>query len=455
MKTKNPASIKKIGMVSLGCPKNAVDTEYLLGDLVNTGYEITSHQEEADVLVVNTCGFIESAKKESVDAILEMAQLKTDGNCKKLIVTGCLSERYSDDLLKEIPEIDHIFGVGQYPRLKEVLRADHSASNGIASRNQMNGPAEYFEPFADRILTTPSYSAYLKISEGCSNKCAFCIIPKMRGNIRSQPLESLVTEARQLAEQGVKELNLISQDTTMYGLDLRMKNGLVRLLRSLVEVDGIEWIRLFYCYPTFIDSELIEFIAAESKVCSYIDVPLQHTHDEMLAKMKRQEREKKVRSMLDEIRSKIPGVALRTTFITGFPGETEAHFNHMLKFLKEIQFDHVGAFTYSHEEGTTAFEYSDDVPQTIKQERKDLLMNAQQEISLKKNQGKVGEVHPVLVEGADLEESYLVTGRMPTQAPEIDGQVIIEQSDVEPGQIVPMRIIAATDYDVVATKVEG
>ena len=448
----NQKPMKKIGVVSLGCPKNAVDTEYLLGDLVNTGYEITPNQEEADVLVVNTCGFIESAKRESVDAILEMAQLKTDGKCRKLIVTGCLSERYSDDLLKEIPEIDHIFGVNQYPRLKQVLREPDPSSGGTNARNQMNGPAEYFEPYANRILTTPHYSAYLKIAEGCSNKCAFCVIPKMRGNIRSQPLKSLVTEARQLAENGVVELNLISQDTTMYGLDLRMKNGLVRLLQSLTEVPGIEWIRLFYCYPTFIDTELIEFIAAEPKVCSYIDVPLQHTHDEMLARMKRQEREKMVRSMLEEIRSKIPRVALRTTFITGFPGETEAHFRHMLDFLQETRFDHVGAFTYSHEEGTTAYDYPDDVPPEVKQERKDELMKAQKEISLQKNQSKIGEVYPVLVEGCDSEESYLVTGRLPTQAPEIDGQVIIEASDVEPGQIVPMRIISATDYDVVATR---
>ncbi len=454
MKKKIQTPMKKIGIVSLGCPKNAVDTEYLLGDLVNTGYEITPNQEEADILVVNTCGFIESAKRESVDAILEMALLKTDGKCRKLIVTGCLSERYSDDLLKEIPEIDHIFGVNQYPRLKQLLRETGPSSGTTQSRNQMHGPAEYFEPYARRILTTPFYSAYLKISEGCSNKCSFCIIPKMRGNIRSQPLESLVTEARQLAEKGVVELNLISQDTTMYGLDLRMKNGLIRLLQSLVEVQGIEWIRLFYCYPTFIDTELIEFIAAETKVCPYIDVPLQHTHDEMLAKMKRQEREKKVRSMLEEIRSKIPGVALRTTFITGFPGETEAHFRHMLDFVQETRFDHLGAFTYSHEEGTTAYDYPDDVPQKIKQERKDELMKVQKEICLQRNQSKIGEVHPVLVEGADAEESYLVTGRMPTQAPEIDGQVIIEASDVEPGQIVPMRIIAATDYDVVATRID-
>lgn len=441
-------------MVSLGCPKNAVDTEYLLGDLVNTGYEITSNQEEADVLVVNTCGFIESAKRESIDAILAMARLKTEGKCRKLIVTGCLSERYSEELLKEIPEIDHLMGVNEYPKLKKLLIETHFSQGEVKARNQMNGPAEYYEPYADRILTTPFYSAYLKISEGCSNKCAFCIIPKMRGNIRSQPLESLVTETRQLAEKGVVELNLISQDTTMYGLDLRMKDGLIRLLESLAKIQGIEWIRLFYCYPTFINTDLIEFIASEAKVVPYIDVPLQHTHDEMLAKMKRQERESKVRAMLEEIRRKIPDVALRTTFITGFPGETETHFKHMIDFVQEIQFDHVGVFTYSHEEGTTAYNYPDDVPAKVKEERRAELMRIQKIISLRRNQSRIGEVHPVLVEGPDSEENYLVTGRLPTQAPEIDGQVIIEASDVEPGQIVPMRITSATDYDVVATKID-
>ena len=445
--------MKKIGVVSLGCPKNAVDTEYLLGDLVGTGYEITPDQEEAEVLVVNTCGFIESAKRESIDDILAMAQLKTQGKCQKLIVTGCLSERYSEELLKEIPEIDHLMGVNEYPRLKTLLNGNASA-NGAPVRNQMQGPAEYFAPYANRVLTTPFYSAYLKIAEGCSNKCAFCIIPKMRGNFRSQPLESLLTEAGQLADRGVRELNLISQDTTMYGLDLRMKDGLIRLLDSLAKIRGIEWIRLFYCYPTFINIDLIEFIAAEGKVVPYIDVPLQHTHDEMLTRMKRQEREHRVRAMLEEIRAKIPGVALRTTFITGFPGETETHFRHMQDFIQEIEFDHVGVFTYSHEEGTTAFDFPDDVPARVKEERKSELMKAQQAISRRRNRSRVGEVHPVLVEGPDPEENYLVTGRLSTQAPEIDGQVIIEASDVEPGQIVPMRIVAATDYDVVATKID-
>ena len=440
-------------MISLGCPKNVVDTELVLGDLQGDEYEITPDQKEADVIIVNTCGFIESSKKESIDAILEMAALKTEGKCKKLVVTGCLSERYSNELLKEIPEIDHMLGVNQYPRLKQILKESDSRKENT-SINHVHEPAEYFESYMNRVLTTPFYSAYLKLGEGCSNKCAFCIIPKIRGQFRSRSSESIIAEAEHFAQHGVKEFNLISQDTTMYGVDLRMKNGLVQLLKSLSKINGIEWMRLFYCYPTFINSELIEYIASEEKVCNYADVPLQHTHDFMLQRMKRQETEKGVRSMIDELRIKVPGIALRTTFITGFPGETDEHFRHLLEFVREIEFDHIGVFTYFHEEGTTAFNYQDLVPNEIAVSRRDELMSVQQEINRKKNKARVGKVLPVLIEGADPEEEYLVTGRLATQAPEIDGQVIIEESDVEIGQIVPMLITGSTDYDLVARQVE-
>ena len=445
--------MKKLGMISLGCPKNAVDTELVLGDLQGDEYEITPDQKEADVIIVNTCGFIESSKKESIDAILEMVALKTEGKCKKLVVTGCLSERYSNELLKEIPEIDHMLGVNQYPRLKQILKESDSRKENT-SINHVHEPAEYFESYMNRVLTTPFYSAYLKLGEGCSNKCAFCIIPKIRGQFRSRSPESIIAEAEHFAQHGVKEFNLISQDTTMYGVDLGMKNGLVQLLKSLSKINGIEWMRLFYCFPTFINSELIEYIASEEKVCNYADVPLQHTHDFMLQRMKRQETEKGVRSMIDELRIKVPGIALRTTFITGFPGETDEHFRHLLEFVREIEFDHVGVFTYFHEEGTTAFNYQDLVPNEIAVSRRDELMSVQQEINRKKNKARVGKVLPVLIEGADPEEEYLVTGRLATQAPEIDGQVIIEESDVEIGQIVPMLITGSTDYDLVARQVE-
>ena len=445
--------MQKLGMVSLGCPKNAVDTELVLGDLQGDEYEITSDQKEADVIIVNTCGFIESSKKESIDAILEMAALKTGGKCKKLVVTGCLSERYSDELLKEIPEIDHMLGVSQYPRLKQILKESDSQRKNT-SKNHVHEPAEYFESYMNRVLTTPFYSAYLKLGEGCSNKCAFCIIPKIRGQFRSRSPESIIAEAEHFAQHGVKEFNLISQDTTMYGVDLKMKNGLVQLLKSLAKIKGIEWMRLFYCYPTFINSKLIEYIASEEKVCNYVDVPLQHTHDFMLKRMKRQETEKGVRNMIDELRTKVPGIALRTTFITGFPGETDEHFKHLLEFVREIEFDHVGVFTYFHEEGTTAYDYEGLVSSETAASRRDELMSLQQEINRKKNKARVGKILPVLVEGTDPEEEYLVTGRLATQAPEIDGQVIIEESEVEIGQISPMLITGSTDYDLIARQAE-
>ena len=440
--------MKKVGMVSLGCPKNTVDSERVLGDLVTSGYDLTPDEEDAEIIIVNTCGFIESAKKESIDAILEMAQKKIDGKCQKLIVTGCLAERHTQELLDEIPEIDHMLGVGQYPQLKNILE-----EGDFESRNHVATPAEYYESYTDRLLTTAFYTAYLKIAEGCSNRCAFCIIPKMRGPMRSRSPESILAEAENLAQRGVKEFNIISQDTTMYGFDLAMKDGLERLLKGMAKIDGVEWMRLLYCYPTFLNSDVIDYIASEEKVCRYIDVPLQHTHDEMLKSMKRQETEGGVRKMIDELRLKIPEIALRTTFITGFPGETDEHFKHMLRFICEMQFDHVGIFTYSDEEGTTAFDYPGRVPEEIKEERKNILMEFQKEIALRKNQEKVGQFESVLVEGFDAQENYIMTGRLASQAPDIDGQVILEKCEAEPGEIIPVRITAAVDYDLVAEPV--
>ena len=441
--------MKKIGIVSLGCPKNTVDSERVLGDLVSSGFSLTPNEEDAEVIIINTCGFIESAKKESIDTILGMARHKTEGKCKQLIVTGCLAERYGQELLDEIPEIDHLLGVGQYPQLKNII-----ADTDPISKNHVATPAEFYESYTDRLLTTAFYTAYLKISEGCSNRCAFCIIPKMRGPMRSRSPESILAEAEHLARKGVKEFNLISQDTTMYGFDLGMKDGLVRLLGEMAKVEGLEWIRLLYCYPTFLNSELIEFIASEPKVCRYIDVPLQHTHDEMLKSMKRQETELGVRKMIDEVRLKISDVALRTTFITGFPGETETHFRHMVRFLCEMEFDHVGIFTYSDEEGTTAFDYPDKVPQEVKEERKNILMEFQKEIVLQKNRERIGRVESVLVEGFDPQENYLMTGRLASQAPDIDGQVLLEKCEAEPGQIISVKIKAVADYDLIAEPVQ-
>lgn len=435
---------KKIGMVSLGCPKNLVDSEALLGDLGASGYEMTPDESQADIIIVNTCGFLQSAVKESVDTILEMAGHKTGGKCEQLIVTGCLAERHPEDLLKEIPEIDHLLGTKQYPMLKHLL-------NGSSQqRNHTHEPAQYFDTPGDRVLTTPFYSAYVKIAEGCSNKCAFCIIPKLRGPIQSRTVESILNEVQQLAARGVREFNLVSQDTTLYGYDLGMKHGLIQLLDSMAEVPGVDWIRLFYNYPTVLTTELMDAVQRIDQVCKYIDVPLQHTHDFMLKHMKRQETEAGVRKMVDELRKRIPGVALRTTFIAGFPGETEEHFQHTLDFVNEVQFDHVGVFAYSDEPGTTAFDYSDKVEPEVGEARREQLMAAQRDIVLRKNKERVGQTYPALVEGLD-EDGMLMLGRLPFQGPEVDGQVILEQCDAQPGDIIPVRITGALDYDLVAS----
>jgi len=437
---------KKIGLVSLGCSKNLVDSEAVLGDLGVSGYQITADETEADIIIVNTCGFLQSAVKESIDTILEMAGHKTDGHCQKLIVTGCLAERNPDELLKEIPEIDHLLGTKQYPMLKHLLNGGPKAQQ----RNLVREPAQYFDDYAARAVTTPFYSAYVKIAEGCSNKCAFCIIPKLRGPIQSRPVDSILSEVRGLAARGVREFNLVSQDTTLYGYDLGMKNGLIPLLEQMAEVDGADWIRLFYNYPTVLTTELMDAVARIDQVVKYIDVPLQHSHDFMLKHMKRQETEDGVRQMIGQLRTRIPGVALRTTFITGFPGETEDHFQHLMDFVNEVEFDHVGVFAYSDEPGTAAFDYADKVDPALAEERRDLLMEAQQEIVFRKNRARTGQAHDALVEGLD-EDGLLMLGRLPFQGPDVDGQVILEACDAEPGDIIPVRITAALDYDLVAT----
>ena len=438
--------MKTIGMVSLGCPKNLVDTEALLGDLTRHGYEITPDEKNAEVIIVNTCGFLQASVKESVETILEMASWKTAGPCKRLIVTGCLAERHPEELLKEIPEIDHLLGVKQYPLLKHLLNGRRGP------RNLVHEPAQYFESYTHRALTTPGHTAYVKIAEGCSNQCAFCIIPQLRGPIQSRPPQSILEEVRALAERGVKEINLVSQDTTLYGYDLRLKEGLVSLLEDLDKIPGVEWIRLFYCYPTMVTERLMDAVNRLDKVVPYLDIPLQHSHDFILKRMKRQERETGVRRMLETLRARIPGLALRTTFITGFPGEEEVHFQHLLDFVREFEFDHLGVFVYSDEEGTAAFELPERVPPQVAEERRNALMETQRTIVRRKQAARIGEIHPVLVDG--LASDCLLTGRLPTQGPEIDGQAIIEDSDVTPGELVPMQITGVLDYDLVVRKVE-
>lgn len=434
---------KKIGLISLGCPKNRVDSELVLGALDKKGYKLTSSEREADVLIVNTCGFIQSAKEESIETILEMAEYKQSGKCRKLIVMGCLSQRYKDELLDQIPEIDYLIGAGDFKSVIDVIDFPDEV------QNRVKDPVFAFSNDFRRLLTTPSHFAYLKISEGCSNKCSFCIIPKLRGPFKSRTIESVFEEAKFLADSGVKELNLISQDTTMYGFDLGLKKGLKRLIKKLASIDKIKWIRLLYCYPTFIDDDFIDMFLEEEKVCRYVDLPFQHIHNDILKKMLRNETEQKIRSILDRLRSRIPGIAVRTSLIVGFPGETERRFKSLLQFVKEQQFEHLGVFSYSKEEGTSAADLPGQVPEEVKIERRKKIMEVQQKISFKNNRKLEGSIQEILVDESKRGEEFLITGRTRAQAPSVDGLVYIEKSEVRPGEIAQIRITKGMEYDLI------
>ena len=474
----------KIGFVSLGCPKNLVDSEVMLGMAEKDGHEITADASQADVLVVNTCAFIDRAKQESIDTILEMAELKKQVAGRKLVVTGCLAERYRDELKKEIPEIDAIYGTGEVeglagfvsgmvsrqPANTHALRFYSRDPEERRSRDPHEGrggePHERSEPVfgvdlptyiydADtpRKRVTPGHYAYVKIAEGCDYKCAFCIIPKMRGHYRSRPIESIVQEAHQLAAQGVKELLLISQDSTFYGIDRGERGALPKLLRALNEVEGIEWIRLLYLYPTTINDEVIDAIADLDKVVKYIDLPLQHASDAVLKRMKRPGTRKSYVRLLQNIRARIPNVALRTTFIVGFPGETADDFAELEGFISEIGFDHVGVFTYSHEEGTSAHDLKDDVPVATKRKRQDRLMARQRDIVAARQLRRLGEKTRLVVDGPSPEHELVLQGRLPGQAPEIDPVVYLTDCDPSAfpmGSFVDVEIVGAEGYDLVA-----
>jgi ribosomal protein S12 methylthiotransferase len=445
----------KIGFVSLGCPKNLVDSEVMLGMAEQEGHEITADASQADVLVVNTCAFIDRAKQESIDTILEMAELKKQAAGRKLIVTGCLAERYRDQLKKEIPEIDAVYGTGEVPDFVQGL-APGVKPLTLHRKPPVFGidlPNYIYDADTPRKRVTPGHYAYVKIAEGCDYKCAFCIIPKMRGHYRSRPIESIVQEARQLAAQGVKELLLISQDTTFYGIDRGERGALPRLLRALNDVDGIEWIRLLYLYPTTITDEVIDAIANLDKVVKYIDLPLQHASDAVLKRMKRPGTRKSYKRLLDNIRARIPNVSLRTTFIVGFPGETAEDFAELESFIDEIGFDHVGVFTYSHEEGTSAHELPDDVPAATKQKRQDRLMSRQREIVAARQQARLGERTRLVVDGTSSEHELVLQGRLPGQAPEIDPVVYLTDCDpsaIANGSFIDVEIVGAEAYDLVA-----
>jgi ribosomal protein S12 methylthiotransferase len=450
--------MKKIGFVSLGCPKNLVDSEVMMGLARRQGFTLTANEAEADIIVVNTCAFIDPAKEESVDTILEMAELKKTGRCQKLIVAGCLVERYRDQLLQEMPEVDAIIGTNEIERIVEAcngnglveLRVSQPTENGQAQSGHV---MEYlYDHTRPRVLSTPRYTAYIKIAEGCDHTCSFCIIPKLRGRFRSRTIESVVKEAEWLADQGVKEVILVSQDTTHYGEDVGLKDGLSLLLRSVARVEGLRWIRFMYCYPNHVTDDLVETVAEEDTICKYFDIPLQHASAATLKAMLRGGTRGSLERMVARIRRRIPDAALRTTFIVGFPGETDEDFQELLDFCRTVEFDHVGVFVYSDEEGTTAFEYANKVPRRTALQRQRLLMKEQAKISRRKNRRLIGERAEVLIEGT-AKESELLQGRMQSQAPEIDSRVLINEVpddlQLQPGDFTTVAITQAFDHDLI------
>jgi ribosomal protein S12 methylthiotransferase len=436
--------MEAVHLISLGCPKNTADSELMLGALVRAGFEVTMDPRQAQVLLVNTCAFIEPAKKESIDAILAAAEVKKNSTGKRLVVAGCLSQRYGSELREQFPEVDIFVGTGDFLDLPELLRR----SERPELRPIPYAGAAHLLPSAEapRIRTGDPFSAYLKVSEGCDHRCAFCIIPKIRGRHESRPLDDLVEEARRLAAGGVREINLIAQDLTAYGRDLTPRASLAALLHRLAAIDGVQWIRLLYCYPNFVTDELLAAIAGLDRVVKYIDMPLQHADDAILRAMKRERSADALRRLLGRIREAIPEIALRTSFIVGFPGETDAAFANLVDFVREQQFDRVGVFTYSREENTAAYELADQVPEAVKRRRRAELMELAAEISLTKNRGLVGREIEVMVEGAAPGRATRLRARTSAQAPEIDGMVLLS-GEAEPGEIVRARIERASTYD--------
>jgi len=430
-------------LVSLGCPKNLVDSEVILGLLSREGYLLTTDPSRADVLIVNTCSFIEDATREAVETVLQLSSLKKEGRCRLFVVAGCLPQRYGEVLERELPEVDLFVGTGAFQQLPLLL------SHKPKQKTFLPKPTFLYNEETPRILSTPPFIAYLKIAEGCSNACTFCTVPKIRGRYRSRKPRSVLEEARRLADQGVQELILVAQDTTAYGRDLRDGTNLEKLLENLVKVDGLRWIRVLYSYPKadhFTD-RLLELMAQENKVCPYLDLPIQHIDDEILRRMGRRARDAEIRSLLRKIRIFLPEISLRTSLIVGFPGEKESQFKALLAFVEEVQFDHLGAFKYSPEEGTPASRLPHRVPERVKGERLRTLMEVQKKISLKKYQKIVGQRRVVLVEGPQRKQGVL-RGRLQSQAPEIDGSVFLD-GKAQPGDWVEARITQALPYDLV------
>lgn len=435
----------KIGMISLGCPKNQVDAEHMLALMDAEGWEIVDYVDGCDAVIVNTCGFIDDAKKEAIENILDMVELKKEGVISKIIVTGCLAQRYKDEIVKEIPEVDAVIGIGANG---DIIKTVEEVMSGVDTIEKY--PPQCELPLeGQRILTTPQYWAYLKIGEGCSNRCTYCTIPSIRGNMRSRSMENVIDEAKQLAESGVKELILIAQDTTSYGLDLYGELKLPELLNELCKIDSIEWIRLLYCYPDRITDELVETMKNQEKVVNYIDLPLQHADDKILKAMNRRGDQALIRNVISKLRTEIPDVVIRTTFIVGFPGEGEEEFETLAEFVNEIEFDRLGVFTFSPQEGTPAFDMEDQVDEDIKTRRGEVIMQDQYSIMEEKNNEKIGKTYRVVVEDYDgYSDSY--TGRTYMDAPEIDGLVkFTSHKDLDIGNFVDVEIFDVEDYDLI------
>ncbi|SJZ58023.1 30S ribosomal protein S12 methylthiotransferase RimO [Eubacterium coprostanoligenes] len=437
----------KVGMISLGCPKNQVDGEALLAKLAQAGYQIVNEIENSDVMIVNTCGFIEDAKREAIDAILEVAQYKEAGLISAIVVTGCLAERYQDEILKEMPEVDAVIGIGAN---SDIVKVCDKALCGIKTSNFPNKC--YLPLDGERMLSTPPHWAYLKIAEGCDNRCAYCAIPGIRGNFRSRTIESVVDEAKSLVNRGVKEIILVAQDTTKYGQDLYGEYSLDKLLKELVKIDGLEWIRLFYCYPQRITDSLIDVIANEDKVCKYIDIPLQHSDATVLKNMNRVGDGNDYRVLLNKMREAIPGLALRTTFMVGFPGETDEQFENLCEFVKDMKFDKMGCFTFSPEEDTPAFDMENQIDEDVMKRRQEVLMNAQFFITEASNKGRVGNVYKVIVDSF-ADGKY--TGRSYMDSPEIDSGIIFTSNKkLNIGDFVDVKITDFDGYDLIGEHYE-
>ena len=440
----------KVGFISLGCSKNLVDTEVMLKKLYDAGYEITPKEEEAEIVIINTCGFIESAKRESIDNILDIGWLKKHGKCKHMIATGCLVERYREEVMNELPEIDALVGVGSISHIVEACRAVLRGEKFTSFDDKETCPLG-----GDRILTTDEHTAYLKVAEGCDNKCTYCAIPLIRGKMRSRPIEDIVKEAKDLEELGVKELNLIAQDTSRYGLDLYGEYSLAKLVRAITEETDIPWIRLLYCYPDKITDELIEELRTNDRLVKYMDIPAQHISDNVLTRMNRHGGSALIKETVKKLRESVPGIVLRTTFMVGFPGETEKDFEELCEFVKEARFEHFGAFTYSCEEGTAAALLDGEVDEQTKQDRYDILMQTQLTVNEDIIEKRVGETLTVLCDGFDtIADIYY--GRTYADAPDVDGRVYFKSSfKVNRGDFVKVEIHEALDYDLVGQTVKG